>query len=143
LIIGYAIDAAVFLIKEMNMENKNKPVLSLTAKDFRWTYYRGSGKGGQKRNKTDNCCQCFHEPSGVMAYAEDGRSKEHNRKEAFRKVTENTKFQKWLKIETMRKMGDLKRIEDYVDNELKRNTRTEIKNEEGRWVVAKPEDIKD
>jgi peptide chain release factor 1 len=117
----------------MKYEDKNKPILSLTAKDFRWEYYRGSGNGGQNKNKTDNCCRCTHPPTGVMAYSEDGRSKEHNRKEAFKKVTQNAVFKKWLKIETMRRMGKLHDIEEKVESELRNRTRLEVK-EEGKWA---------
>ncbi len=117
------------------MDNdKKKPILSLTAKDFRWNYYRGSGKGGQARNKTDNCCQCTHEPSGATAYSEDGRSKEHNKREAFRKVTENKQFQQWLRIESMKRMGTLAKIEAQIDLEMKTKTKLEVKDENGRWV---------
>lgn len=35
-------------------------LFSLTKKDFKIEYYRGSGKGGQKRNKTDSCCRITH-----------------------------------------------------------------------------------
>jgi protein subunit release factor B len=35
------------------MEEKGLPLFSLTKKDFQLTFYRGSGKGGQNRNKRD------------------------------------------------------------------------------------------
>ena len=30
-------------------------LFTVTANDCTWTYYRGSGPGGQKKNKTSNC----------------------------------------------------------------------------------------
>jgi len=30
-------------------------LVRLTAKDFRWDYFNGSGAGGQNRNKNKNC----------------------------------------------------------------------------------------
>ena len=34
------------------MTEERKPLFSVTAKDCNWDYYRGSGSGGQKKNKT-------------------------------------------------------------------------------------------
>ncbi len=35
---------------------KNKQLLfSVTKKDLRIDYYKGTGSGGQKKNKTENC----------------------------------------------------------------------------------------
>lgn len=47
--------------------------------EIRWT--RGSGAGGQHRNKTENCCVLTHRPTGIKV-AIDGRSRRANLKEA-------------------------------------------------------------
>lgn len=107
-------------------------LLSVTAKDCRWDYYRGSGNGGQKKNKTDNCARCTHEPSGAVGKAEDGRSKEHNRHKAFERMANTSEFQKWLKIELCRVTGELALIEEKVDNHL-RSAIIETKDDKGRW----------
>jgi protein subunit release factor B len=36
------------------MGNKKQLVCTLKARDFQWSYYKASGKSGQKRNKTMN-----------------------------------------------------------------------------------------
>lgn len=59
--------------------------------DLRIDYYRGSGKGGQKRNKTSNACRITHLPTGESASSEDGRSQTKNREDAFRKLAEKLK----------------------------------------------------
>lgn len=56
--------------------------------DLRIDFYRGSGAGGQKRNKTSNCCRITHLPTGLSAYAEDTRSASKNRSLAFRRLVE-------------------------------------------------------
>lgn len=61
-------------------------LFSFTKKDFRVDYYKGTGSGGQKKNKTENCCRITHIESGLFSYSEEGRSKEHNKKNAFRKL---------------------------------------------------------
>lgn len=54
--------------------------------DLRITYTRGSGKGGQHRNKTDTACQVLHVPSGILVRCEDERSQPANREKALREL---------------------------------------------------------
>ncbi len=75
-----------------------KKWFSITASDCVFKDKRGSGKGGQKRNKTSNAIQCFHEPSGAMGECEDGRSQLHNRQTAFKRMAESKEFQSWLNL---------------------------------------------
>lgn len=114
-----------------------KLLLSVTAKDCRWDYYRGSGKGGQARNKTDNCARCTHILSGAVGKAEDGRSKDHNRKTAFERMAKTKEFQLWLKIEIAKKTGEIARLEAALEKAMQpHNIRTEVKSDEGLWTEA-------
>ena len=70
-----------------------KLLFSVTKKDLRVDYYRGTGKGGQKRNKTENCCRITHVASGAVGKSEEGRSKEHNKHTAFTRMVESACFQ--------------------------------------------------
>ena len=87
-------------------------LFSLTAKDFKFQYYRGSGKGGQKRNKTSNCCRCIHIESGATSTSEQGRSQILNKQNAFRKCCETDIFKKWHKLEVAKKTGRLAIIKE-------------------------------
>ena len=51
--------------------------------------YRGSGAGGQKRNKTSSAVRIRHAPSGVSAAASDSRSQHENRARAIRRLREH------------------------------------------------------
>ena len=77
---------------------KREKLFSVTAADCRWIAKRGSGKGGQKRNKTSNAIQCFHDPSGAMGESEDGRDQSLNKRKAFERMTSTPEFQSWLKL---------------------------------------------
>ncbi len=48
--------------------------------------YRASGPGGQHRNKVSSAVRLRHEPSGVVAHAEESRSQHENKKRAIRRL---------------------------------------------------------
>src|SRR5687768_18007357 len=52
----------------------------------RWDQYRGSGPGGQKRNKTSNTVRLTHEPTGVAVTAGESRSLVENKLHALRRL---------------------------------------------------------
>lgn len=47
---------------------------------------RGSGPGGQKRNKTSSAIRLTHVPTGISVRAEDSRSQKSNRKAALARL---------------------------------------------------------
>jgi len=55
----------------------------VTKKDLRIECCRGSGKGGQNRNKRDTAVRITHIPTGLSARAEDQRTQAMNKKNAF------------------------------------------------------------
>ena len=55
-------------------------------KQCRVDQYRGSGPGGQKRNKTSNAVRIVHQPSGIEATGTEWRSLEINRGHAIRRL---------------------------------------------------------
>lgn len=93
-------------------------ILRVSSGDCDWAYTRGTGKGGQKRNKTSSAVHCTHKASKAHGYAEDDRSQLKNRKLAFRRMAETTEFENWRKHEVARRLGDLDRIDRDVDFEL-------------------------
>jgi protein subunit release factor A len=57
-------------------------------RDVREDRYRGSGAGGQHRNKTDSCVRLTHLPTGLIVTAEDSRSQWQNRQVAWERLNE-------------------------------------------------------
>lgn len=54
----------------------------LQESDLEIGFTRGSGKGGQHRNKTDSCVQIKHKPTGIMVRCETERSQASNKESA-------------------------------------------------------------
>lgn len=57
---------------------------NLPEHEIEWQATRGSGKGGQARNKTSNAVIMKHRPTGVQVRVESERSQTQNRETALR-----------------------------------------------------------
>ena len=53
--------------------------LAIQSADLEEKFVRGSGKGGQKVNKTNNCVQLSHRPSGIVIQCHRERDRSLNR----------------------------------------------------------------
>lgn len=53
--------------------------LGIREEDLDEHFIRGSGKGGQKINKTSSCVQLIHRPSGIEIRCQQTRSQADNR----------------------------------------------------------------
>jgi len=62
--------------------------LSISETDLVERFILGSGKGGQKVNKTSSCVYLKHEPSGTEVKCQRSRSREYNRFMARRELCE-------------------------------------------------------
>ena len=111
-----------------------EPLFSVTAADCDFQPYRGSGKGGQKKNKTSSAIRCTHRESGATGCCEDGRSQWQNKKTAFSRMAATDTFKNWLRMEAARKTGDLLEVERAVERSLRpANLIVEGKGENGKW----------
>lgn len=94
-------------------------LFSVTASDCDWSYTRGSGKGGQKRNKTSSHCRCTHRDSGAVGQSDDTRSQHQNKRIAFQRMAESDEFKTWHKIEVAKATGLEGQIKERVENQMK------------------------
>lgn len=112
-------------------------LFSVTAKDLRIDTYRGSGKGGQNRNKRETAVRITHLASGAVAQSEEERDQLQNKRTAFKRLVQTEKFQRWHKLEVARQLGYLSDIEARVEKAMDpKNLRIEVQRD-GKWV---PED---
>ena len=84
-------------------------------KNFKIEVTKGSGPGGQHRNKVESCVTITHIPSGMKEKCEESRSQHKNKELAMERLLE--------RIETNLKIKKLKKLND---------TRNKTVNEAGR-----------
>ena len=58
----------------------------LNKKDFRVHTFKGSGPGGQHRNKVETAVRITHIDTGISAEATNNKSQSRNKKEAFKRL---------------------------------------------------------
>lgn len=61
-------------------------MVTYNKKDFKLTYTRGSGPGGQHKNKVESCVVATHIPTGIQERCEETRSKIKNEKLAIQRI---------------------------------------------------------
>lgn len=110
---------------------KKNLLFSVTSKDCVFSTYKGSGAGGQKKNKTSSAVRCLHVESGAVGECEEFREQSQNKKQAFIKMTKTTEFQKYMELRIRRETGQLAVIEEKIEKEMKK-IKIEIK-EDGKW----------
>jgi peptide chain release factor 1 len=66
------------------MEEPSEATLHIEERDIEWTTCRGSGAGGQHRNRTESAVQMTHVPTGIRVRVENERSQHQNRDLAYR-----------------------------------------------------------
>lgn len=74
---------------------------NVTKSDLKIERIRGSGPGGQNRNKRDTAIRITHKPTGLVGYSEDERSQLQNQKKAFKRLAD--KLVPLMKIEIRRR----------------------------------------
>lgn len=106
--------------------------LSKSKGDFIVQPFKGSGKGGQKRNKTMSACRIIHPESNTVSECQEERSFEQNKKKAFERLIKKDSFQKWYRLQVAKAMGNVVNIDEKVEREMQ-NIRIDVV-ENGKWV---------
>lgn len=109
-------------------------LFSVTKEDFKIETFKAGGPGGQNQNKRETGVRITHPLSGAVGEGREYRSQEQNRRAAFKRLVESTKFKIWHKKETARLTGKQDFIRSYVDKIMSPpNLKIEVV-ENGEWV---------
>jgi len=66
----------------------------LNRKDLAITFFRASGPGGQKKNKTESAVRIKHLPTGILVVAAEDRSQQRNLERALQRLEERLQAQR-------------------------------------------------
>ncbi len=118
-------------------------LFSVTKKDLEISFFSGTGKGGQNRNKSQACVRLLHRESGATGTGQRERSREQNLREAFETLVRSPKFRTWhaKKITELTKTADDReaerlRLEQEVDAMMRpENILVEVQDEDGNWYA--------
>lgn len=108
-------------------------LFKITRDDFDEFHIRGSGPGGQHRNKTATGVRLVHRDSGAVGVATDDKSQNRNRIEAWKRLRQTPTFIKWFD-ERCRTAMQQPSLASLVDKAMAEdNIITEVKDDNGRW----------
>lgn len=91
-------------------------LFSIAKKDFTIQPFKGSGPGGQHKNKNATACRLIHKESGARAKSQVHKSFRQNRKEAFLKLINTKEFKLWHKRKCAELLTSQAEKEAWVDN---------------------------
>lgn len=66
-------------------------IFKIDKKDLNYSWFSGTGAGGQNRNKTMNCLRLKHIPTGIQVTAQRQRDRLANEQDALDKLTKRVK----------------------------------------------------
>ena len=113
----------------------------VTKKDFTETHIRGSGPGGQHRNKTSTGVRLVHRASGAVGEATDSKSQAENRVAAFQRLRGTREWKAWFMMMTAETMGRPS-LESLVEQAMRdENIVTEVLDDRQRWQEVDPADL--
>ena len=112
-----------------------RKILSVTMNDCDLQTFAAGGKGGQRQNTCNTGVRIIHRASGARGEARDDRSQARNKKAAWLRMTQDPKFQLWLRIALGQQMAVEAEATRYAQYIPDKDLRTEVKVN-GRWVEA-------
>ena len=116
--------------KKLQLEEKMKK-LGIEEKDLLEKFILGSGKGGQKVNKSSTCVWLKHLPTGIEVKCQKGRSQDSNRFFARRALCE--RLEEILFKEKSEKQQEFEKIRR---QKRKRSKRAKEKILEGKHKIS-------
>lgn len=79
-------------------------MIQFNKNDLKIEYTRGTGAGGQHKNKTETCCEITHIPTGLKERCQDSRSKSTNYETALKRLS--TRIENLIKTKKHNQLND-------------------------------------
>lgn len=118
-----------------NKEDKREKITILTRKDLDISYFRGSGDGGQNKQKTSSGVMMVHRETGAIGRASDSRCQHTNKKTAFKRLCAHPKMKFWFAKKAY-ELQNKESMEKTVERAMQpHNLVVEVKDSSGRWVL--------
>jgi protein subunit release factor B len=111
--------------------------LGVSENDFRETFIRSSGPGGQKVNKTSSCVQLLHVPTGLAVKCQQERSQALNRFLARRILLDRIE-----RIQTGVVSAEKQRIEKLKRQKRRRSRRAQEKILEQKHIQSEKKSLR-
>jgi len=112
-------------------------LFSVTKKDLEFQTFRGSGAGGQHRNKTDSAVRCVHKESGAVGESQSERSQHVNKRLALKRMATTPRFRAWV-ARRIAEMDSGQTVEEKVEQMMQPNhLKIERRDENGKWQDEK------
>jgi protein subunit release factor B len=111
--------------------------LGVSESDFRETFIRSSGPGGQKVNKTSSCVQLLHVPTGLAVKCQQERSQSLNRFLARRILLDRIE-----RIQTGVVIAEKQRIEKLKRQKRRRSRRAQEKILEQKHIQSEKKSLR-
>lgn len=116
-------------------------LFKVTSKDFDEKHIRGSGPGGQHRNKTSTGIRLTHRASGATAEATEHKSQEQNRREAWRRIRETPEWKRWFRDMVAATSGRPTAAQRLDEAMKPSNITTQVLDDKSRWVTVDPKEL--
>lgn len=117
----------------MDEQNNKEKITILSEKDLEVSYFIGSGKGGQKKQKTHSGVQIKHPESGAIGRCSETRSQAQNKRIAFDNLLKDPRMKFWIS----KKLYEIRQhetLEETVERTvIPENLKFEIKKD-GKWT---------
>lgn len=100
------------------MPEDHQLLFSITKNDFKIERTKGSGKGGQNRNKRETAIRITHKETGISSYCADQRNQHQNLTKAFKNLINKPEFQKYLRLRSARAAVDIRKLDKKIVAEV-------------------------
>ncbi len=91
-----------------------RKLFSVMPSEFRVDTFRGSGAGGQNRNKRDTAVRITHLASGAVGQSAEERQQLQNKKTAFRRLVDTQAFRLWVRLKAAAVMKGFRDLEEQI-----------------------------